>query len=353
MIVGRIWLLPQNWDRTLRTGPIGVARSPRSKIKGRPFPAAKGLTEMNIRWNISRRREQGLKFLRLAQAADIDAARALWKDPATPVHQRCLAARAIGLLGKHGPSWRAPDVEDYDSPLGRAFRHANDDAQRRREADNRASDAEQARVKMVELDAGSVSQVIAILQDATASPERRENAAFVLRGLRCRDAVSPLIEALSEGHPRVACMCMSALNRISSRQGARRLINIARGRSFPLPARQEAIYTLWSVNERRAEPLFIQLSSAADSEEEYTRDMATEALGNTCWRRRTQKALSERLFDPSASVRFAALCAVARLYGLMLPCLHQALVAKLDDPGKVDDNRVIATMAAEMFGRCR
>ena len=143
-------------------------------------------------------------------------------------------------------------------------------------------------------------------------------------------------------------MCMSALTTIGSRRFARRLIHIARG-SYPLPARQEAVYTLWRLHEHRAEPLFIRLSAALGTEEEYTRDMATEALGNTGRRPRSQKAIAERLFDPSVSVRFSALCAVREVNAHTLGCLRRALVAKLADPGKVDDNRVIAAFAAELL----
>jgi len=94
---------------------------------------------------------------------------------------------------------------------------------------------------------------------------------------------------------------------------------------------------------------FIRLSAALDTEEEYTRDMATEALGNTWRRPRSQKAIAERLFDPSVSVRFSALCAVREVNAHTLGCLRRALVAKLADPGKVDDNRVIAAFAAELL----
>jgi hypothetical protein len=144
-------------------------------------------------------------------------------------------------------------------------------------------------------------------------------------------------------------MCMSALTAIGSRRGARRLIQIAGG-NYPLPARQEAIFTLWGLSELRAESLFIRLSAALDTEEEYTRDMSTEALGNTAWRPRTQQALAQRMFDPSVSVRYSALCAAGRVDFRMRPCLRDALIAKLSDPGRVDDNRVIAEFAAQLLG---
>jgi hypothetical protein len=144
---------------------------------------------------------------------------------------------------------------------------------------------------------------------------------------------------------------MWALLAIRSRRGARRLIQIARG-PYPLAARQEAIYALWQLKELRAEPLFLHICAAVDSEEEYTRDMATEALGNTAFRPRTQRALAARLF-PSPSIRFAALCACsmnpscgAREFpGFLL----RAIEAKLEDPDRVDDNRVIAELAAGLL----
>ncbi|MGC9949230.1 MAG: HEAT repeat domain-containing protein [Bryobacteraceae bacterium] len=266
------------------------------------------------------------------------------------MHRRCLAARANGLLGKHGPSWLAEGVDDDDSPLGRARRHGTSDAERRRDAERRFREKEEATGKMRQLGVESVSEVIGILRDRSQSPERRGEAAAVLAGLKCRDAVGPLIEVLAEGHPNLSWMCMSALTKTGSRRFARSLIDMARG-SYPLPARQEAIYTLWQLKELRAEPLFIRLSAALDTEEDYTRGIATEALGNTWWRPRTQRAISARLSDPSVSVRFSALCAVRRVNIHTLDSLRRALVAKLADPAKVDDNRVVATLAAQLLSR--
>jgi HEAT repeat protein len=191
--------------------------------------------------------------------------------------------------------------------------------------------------------------VVGILQDQSENIERRVEAAAILRGSKCRDAVEPLIEALAEGKQALSWMCMSALTTIGSRRGARRLIQIAGG-NHPLAARQEAIYTLWHLRELRAESLFIRLSSAMDTEEEYTRDMATEALGNTRNRPRSQRALSERLFDPSVSVRYAALCAAGTVGPRTSSCLRDAIIAKLADPAKVDDNRVIAELAGQLLG---
>ncbi len=174
---------------------------------------------MNSHWNVTRRQAQGERFLRMAAAADVAAARALWKDPSTPVHRRCLAARAIGLLGKHGPSWLAEGVDDDDSPLGRVRRHGTSDAERRRAAESRTREQEEAAQKTQQLGASSLSNVIGILQDQSENAERRVEAAAILRGLRCRDAVEPLIEVLAEGQQALSWMCMSALH--DNRQSAR------------------------------------------------------------------------------------------------------------------------------------
>ena len=305
-----------------------------------------GYMALKVPWNVSRRRAQGERFVRMAGVPDVAAARALWKDPSTEVHRRCLAARANGLLGKHGPSWLAEGVEDDDSPLGRARRHGTRDAQHRRDAEERIRVEEEATTKMHYLGAGSIAEVVDVLQDSTAPSDRRIAAAAVLGGFRCQNAVHDLIEALAEGELYLSNACMHALLAIRSRRGTRRLIAIARGQ-YPPRARQEAIYILWWLQDLRAEPLFLRLCAAVDTEEEYTRQMATEALGNTSMRPRSQTALAERLFDPSPSVRYGALCACP----YVLPgFLRQALVAKLKDPDKVDDNRVIAKLAAEILG---
>lgn len=287
----------------------------------------------------------------MAGAADVAAARALWRDPSADVHRRCLAARAIGLLGEHDASWLAEGMKDDGSPLERARWRGMMDAQRRRDPEGREGTAE----KMRQLGAGSIAEVMAILQDSSAASDRRIAAADVLGGFRQRDAVDALIETLAEGEVNLSWACMRALVDIGSLRRGRRLIEIARG-EYPLPARQEAIYTLWQMDEARAEPLFIHLSGAVETEEEDLRDMATEALGNTCFRPRTQRALAERLFDPSPSIRYAALCACS----LMNPrcgsshafpgIIRRALIAKLDDPDSVDGDRVIAELAARLLG---
>jgi hypothetical protein len=102
------------------------------------------------------------------------------------------------------------------------------------------------------------------------------------------------------------------------------------------------------LRETRGESDLIRIGEAVDQEEEHTRSMAVEALGNTNRRRKTQRALAARLFDPSVDVRYSALCAIGG-YIPLPEFLIQALTAKLDDPDRVDDHRVVAEYAAEIL----
>jgi len=71
-------------------------------------------------WNPARKKAQGERFLRMAGLPDIDAADTLWRDPTAPAYKRCLAAKALGLLGKHDQNWHEAD----DSPVARAGHRA-------------------------------------------------------------------------------------------------------------------------------------------------------------------------------------------------------------------------------------
>jgi HEAT repeat protein len=303
----------------------------------------------DLPWNIPRRKAMGEHFLQMAGVVAVASAQELWNDPLAPVSRRCLAARAIGLLGEHEDAFGLL-AEDDDSPLASARWHAMLDAQRRNFAEHDSRVREQADKNMEVLGIESDAEAIPIVRDRGESVERRVAAADVLRGYRSKDAVDVLVEALAEGDGKLSGSCMSALERIGSKRGSRRLMEVARG-DYTLRAKQEAVYTLWRLGERRAETLFIQIAAAVDREDWYTRDIATEALGNTRHRRKTQQALAERLFDPCVSVRYSALCAVGWV-SLDLPqFLLDALRAKLADPDKVDDDRVMAKFAAEILAR--
>lgn len=282
--------------------------------------------------------------------ADVEAARALWRDAGAPVHRRCLAARALGLLGKHGQDWRAEDVKQDWSALDRARQRGTRDAQKHRLWEIRDQRRQESLNKQQQLGAESIGDVIRSLRDRTAQKETRMIAAFVLGGLKASSSVDALVDVLAEGEEPLSNACAHVLIEIGSRRGSRRLMRIVRGK-YSLAARQEALYVLRDLGETRTQSLFIHLCRALDTEDEFIRDMATEGLGHTVRRLRTQRALAERLFDPSVSVRCAALCACS-MYGrpLTLPeFLLDALKAKLTDPDRLNEREAIAEQAAELL----
>jgi len=207
----------------------------------------------------------------------------------------------------------------------------------------------EALAKMQDLEAQAPVDVVSILRDKSQSETRRADAAFVLGVTRLRAATEALIEALAEGQSGLSNACAHALGEIQSRRGARKLMRIVRG-NYPSAARRDALYALWLLREKRAETLFIRISGALGTEDDFMRDMATEALGIANRRVLTQRAIRDRLFDPNVSVRYSALCACQ---GIALDgfsqFLREALIAKLSDPDKVNDDEVIAKLAAELL----
>ena len=98
----------------------------------------------------------------------------------------------------------------------------------------------------------------------------------------------------------------------------------------------------------RAEAILCRLASDGAEQEEIG-SRATEALGNAIRNRRSQIVLAQRLFDPSTGVKISALCAIARLTLTMPEFLKSALAAKLDDPSRLDDERVVSIYAARIL----
>jgi HEAT repeat protein len=197
-------------------------------------------------------------------------------------------------------------------------------------------------------DAGAV--LILTLLDSSQRTEQRSEAATRLGGIRSREAVVPLIETLATSEWRMAWACSHALIDIGSRRFGRKLIAVVNSASDD-PVRQAAIYAIRMLRETRAEDTLIKVAANLKGEEEVTRSMAVETLGFTIRRRKSQAALAVHLFDPSAHVRYSALCALS-LFPEHLPYplfLERALIAKLDDPEHVDDHRVISDLARQIL----
>ena len=170
------------------------------------------------------------------------------------------------------------------------------------------------------------------------------------RDRRDWEEIPALIDTLAKGDVSQAWASAHALIAISSRRHARRLLQIAaHGKS--VHARQAAIYAIWLLGEERGAEILIRIGADIENESEQTRSMAVEALGNTVFRRRRkQEALARHLFDPSEDVKYSALCALSFLQSIP-PFIQTALREKLTDPGRLDDERVIARMANEILNR--
>ncbi len=192
--------------------------------------------------------------------------------------------------------------------------------------------------------------LIRTLVDASQDPEQRSEAARKLGGLRAREAVAPLIETLAASEWRLSWACAHALIDIGSRRFGRKLIAVV-NRAPDALVKQAAIYAIWILQETRAENTLLKVAANLEDEEEETRSLAVETLGLTNRRRKTQAALAFHLFDPSAHVRYSALCALSAFprHFPYPPFLEKALTAKLDDPERVDDDRVISTVARQIL----
>src|SRR5258708_7210041 len=222
------------------------------------------------------------------------------RDAWEPEPSDCWAAR---ITGKY--SWRSTLGDD--SPLGRACRRATTDLQNGRGARSDLQFLAEAKMKVLEHGWAKTSQAVTARADRRNSAGPRQAPAPLLGGLRNRPATPVLIAALPDDDWHIAWACSSALNRIESRRDGRKLAEVLR-RDLPALVRQAAIYSIWMLGETRAESELIRIGEAIDREEEHTRSMAVEALGNTNRRLKTQRALAARLFDPSVDVRYSALC---------------------------------------------
>lgn len=301
--------------------------------------------------NLARRREQGERFLRMAGVASLAEAEVVLQDPTAPVQRRCLSILAIGLLEDEAERvWNLiQTVTHKDRSLRRACRRA----------DSWAYDVDSARLndeyrqrthQKWETLGVSHANALAILQDQSASVESRSAAAEILGQVRSWESISALLDVLEQGEELLPWACSHALIAIRSKRHMRRLLAILR-RSTSLNVKKAAIYTIWCVGEQRAAETLIFVGANLKGEQEGTRSMAVEALGNTVKQHRSQKALAKHLFDPSVDVRYSALCALSRLQPPLPEFLQAALRAKLDDPAKLDEERVVATLARQILTR--
>ena len=120
------------------------------------------------RWNRQRRRALGERFLRVIGASDLDAARAILLNSSQSEHRRCLAARALGLLGGKDvlDVLRAVNPRD-ESALASAYTHASMAWFRRRDSEFFSKSPEEALLAWEQAGRPSPQQLIAWLRDCT------------------------------------------------------------------------------------------------------------------------------------------------------------------------------------------
>jgi HEAT repeat protein len=184
-------------------------------------------------------------------------------------------------------------------------------------------------------------RAVQIARDPRQTDIDRASACAEIGRQRSRSALPALIEIVSSGEEREPLFsALAAIGMIGSRAATRPLMKVI-ARSPPLK-RQCALITLGQLADRRARQLFARTLSDP-SELAKTRGIAAEALGLLPPSRQVVKALVSALADPSAEVRYSALCGAEALR--CRECLP-ALRALLGDRVVVEGAHTLADQAA-------
>ncbi len=205
----------------------------------------------------------------------------------------------------------------YDKHAAQALKRQSDEAAKEHNLDSEAT-------------------MLAVLQDPAEQTDRRLAAIQALSQLRSRSAILPLISAMRE-EP-LANACAHALIQIGSRRHLRRLVQSLTA-STPGFLKQEAIYCLWMLRDRRGAASLARIALDRARESDRTRLMAAEALGNNVRKPFIQRILAHAMLDPCLDVRKSALFALGRLHDRpMLRVLRQATESRLQDPEVICDS---------------
>jgi HEAT repeat protein len=175
--------------------------------------------------------------------------------------------------------------------------------------------------------------MLAVLADPAEPTARRLAAIQALSQRRSYAAILPLINAMRE-EP-LANACSYALIQIRSRCHLRRLVRFLTP-STPDYLKQEAIYCLWMLNDRRGASTLAKIALDRVRESDHTRLMSTEALSNNNRKGYIQQVLAQAFNDPAIGVRMSALCAAPSPPHL-LSILRRAMEARLNDPEIIYD----------------
>jgi HEAT repeat protein len=131
--------------------------------------------------------------------------------------------------------------------------------------------------------------------------------AFEIAGLsRTAGSLPFLIQALSEDDENVVWAAAHAVIDFGSRSATRPLIRLAVTASNR-SSRQAAIYALGFLRDKRAEQFLIRILKDLN-EDEHTRSLAAEALGQVSRSSRSRKALLKAVHDSSVEVARSAQC---------------------------------------------
>lgn len=243
---------------------------------------------------------KGLAYLHLGEMASVEEAISILGDEGQSIRRRCLAAKAVYLLG---------DLEER----GAVMRWVREP----------------------------------VLGGAILWAHRRRFERRKRQGV----ALEEWLTALAVG-PDMNCY-WDAAGQIGSsgiRRATRPVMRIVRESNEP-NRRAAALHALWLLDDPRATPLLLRVAAdpVASEKERY---IAVEALGVTAHRPHVQRALARYLSDPLPMVRYSALCAVGAMWvrgEVPGPALREALRHATLDSTRVYEDGDVARRAAELL----
>ena len=243
---------------------------------------------------------KGLAFLRVGGMASVEEAISVLGDEGQAIGRRCLALKAVYLLGNL--EQRGAVMRWVREPvLGGAILWAHGRRFQRR---------------------------------------RRNGAAL-------KDWLTALAEAAEMEEYWEAARRIGTLGFLRATRPIMRIVQ----ESAEAKRRAAALHGLWILGDLRATPLLLRVAAdGAASEKE--RIIAEEALGVSARRPYVQKALARYLSEPLPMVRYSALCAIGAAWAcgtLPGPELREALRRAMLDTTRVYEEGDVARLAAQLL----
>lgn len=192
--------------------------------------------------------------------------------------------------------------------------------------------------------------LIGICGDASQSYEKRASACLLLGQMRARTSVLALINVgLKEEDSILVWTAFAATGAIGNGKATRPLMHLVRTMTSSFK-RQAVVFALGGLQDKRARSL-LEWVLADLREDPKTRGLAAEALGLLRPKTPTVKVLIRALEDPSAEVRYSALCALGALRSrYALPAVKRML----EDRTIVDGDKAISyVVTRDIESECR